>query len=546
MSNFLKFIEEDIEAKKTLLSTIPTKTKTNRKKYNEKIDVIAEKYEVYKAHVKKYITVKSRSFDIKRKDSDLEKISNRVSTLEHVRFILNPTNTYFEKMGFDNLVYELSNYYEFNFNSLNDIINQFLKKFELAGIRLTSDDFNYTYYVNEYMSAFFEARTGLDPNYEKVSEIFEKIYWVNPEIIQHIELNFRKLIKKHSKKFIAYIDKLEKEVLIENGVNNYEDCLRKLKYVYDELVLADKENICDIIELAKAGSIDMTNYFEDSKVKSSTYSALMIDPFNLNDEETMGKFYDSLEKLKLNIEEYANYLKFLPLINDFKNTYNNQLVDNDKAMAIANCEKNLKMIELQIAERENKIEKINKRLFGGKLSFFESKNDDAIKRLKIDSIKLAKELYDLYKAYDHEFFKSKVLSILNRSVTVSELLHLYYSFDYFKKMAIRKVFNITTYEEIINYSDMFDLFAMNPTNIITNGIFVFDENNVAKIIMNKYRLDNINLTDEMLLEEELPNLLEKINYLLRNNVIEKSSTTVEKIWFMAQVEKIKNDEKKKS
>jgi len=546
MSNFLKFIEEDIEAKKTLLSTMPTKTKTNRKKYNEKIDVIAEKYEVYKAHVKKYITVKSRSFDIKRKDSDLEKISNRVSTLEHVRFILNPTNTYFEKMGFDNLVYELSNYYEFNFNSLNDIINQFLKKFELAGIRLTSDDFNYTYYVNEYMSAFFEARTGLDPNYEKVSEIFEKIYWVNPEIIQHIELNFRKLIKKHSKKFIAYIDKLEKEVLIENGVNNYEDCLRKLKYVYDELVLADKENICDIIELAKAGSIDMTNYFEDSKVKSSTYSALMIDPFNLNDEETMRKFYDSLEKLKLNIEEYANYLKFLPLINDFKNTYNNQLVDNDKAMAIANCEKNLKMIELQIAERENKIEKINKRLFGGKLSFFESKNDDAIKRLKIDSIKLAKELYDLYKAYDHEFFKSKVLSILNRSVTVSELLHLYYSFDYFKKMAIRKVFNITTYEEIINYSDMFDLFAMNPTNIITNGIFVFDENNVAKIIMNKYRLDNINLTDEMLLEEELPNLLEKINYLLRNNVIEKSSTTVEKIWFMAQVEKIKNDEKKKS
>ena len=45
------------------------------------------------------------------------------------------------------------------------------------------------------------------------------------------------------------------------------NCLRKLKYVYDELVLADKENICDIIELAKAGSIDMTNYFEDSKSK---------------------------------------------------------------------------------------------------------------------------------------------------------------------------------------------------------------------------------------------------------------------------------------
>ena len=72
------------------------------------------------------------------------------------------------------------------------------------------------------------------------------------------------------------------------------------------------------------------------------------------------------------------------------------------------------MIELQIAERENKIEKINKRLFGGKLSF-ESRND-AIKRLS-DSIKLVR-LYDLYKAYDMNSLKASFI-YLNRSVTVS-------------------------------------------------------------------------------------------------------------------------------
>ena len=38
----LKFIEEDIAAKKTLLSTMPTKTKTNIKKYNEKIDLFQQ------------------------------------------------------------------------------------------------------------------------------------------------------------------------------------------------------------------------------------------------------------------------------------------------------------------------------------------------------------------------------------------------------------------------------------------------------------------------------------------------------------------------
>ncbi|NLL44491.1 MAG: hypothetical protein GX247_02345 [Mollicutes bacterium] len=545
MNNFLQFIEEDIEAKKTLISTMPTKTKTNKRKYNEKIDTIIEKYSAYKAHVKKYITVKSKSYEIKKTENDLEKISNKVSTLEHVRFILNPTNTYFEKMGFDDLVYELSNYYEFNFNSLNDIINQFLKKFELAGIKLTSKDFNYTYYVNEYMTAFFEARR--DENYEKLPEIFEKIYWVNPEIIRHLELNFRKLIKKHAKKFIAYIAKLEKEVLLENGVNNYDDCLRKLRIVYEELNEADKENISDIIDLAKNGTIDMTVYFEDNKLRATTYESLMIDPLNLNDSEAMEKFYESLGKLKLNLEEYVNYMKFLLLINDFKNTYSNQVMNENKGPLIMTTEKNLKVIEAQIADREEKLEKINKRLLGGRLSLFESKDDNAITKMKIDSIKLAKELYDMYKAYDNEFFKLKVLTILTRSLTVAELLHLYYSFDYFKKMAIKKVFNITNYDEIIKYSDSFDLFAMNPTNIITKGIFVFDEGNVAKIIINKYRLDNINLTEEMLADEsEVTNLLEKVNYLLRINVIEKSSTTVEKIWFISQVEKIKNAEKKEN
>ena len=31
MNNFLEFINKDIEAKKTLISTMPTKTKTNKK-----------------------------------------------------------------------------------------------------------------------------------------------------------------------------------------------------------------------------------------------------------------------------------------------------------------------------------------------------------------------------------------------------------------------------------------------------------------------------------------------------------------------------------
>lgn len=550
MINFLKFIDEDIEMKTTLISTTPTNTKRDIKKYNEKIDSITEKYVEYKAAVKKYIDTKSKSFNVKDSDKSLEKLNRNVTELEHVRFILNPTNTFAEKMGFDNLIYEISNYYNFNFDSLNEVISQFLSKFELAEIKLTSDDFNYTCYVHEYMTCFLESRNSKECNYDKLSEVFEKIYWVNPEIIQHIELNFLKLINKNEKKFIDYINKIQKKVMIENSVTSYQDCLDKLKIAYNQLNEVDCESITDIIKLAKSGAIDMNNYFEDSKTRTGAYNSLMINTSNMTDKAFMDKFYDTLRKLKNNVEEYNNYIKFTPLIENFRKEYEKQISKVDTVPTKGSSDKNspdktLKETEAKIALKESQLEKMNKKIFGGEPILFDFTKGAAVKKLKIDSIKLAKELYDLYKTFAQEYFKDKVLSVLNDSLTVSDLLHLYYSFDYFKKKAIQTTFNTTVHEEIVKYSDEFDLFAMNPTNIVVNGVAVFDETNISKIIMNKYRLDNINLNEENLNPDELETLLNKILFLLRVNEIEKSSTTVEKIWFMAQVEKINIAEKKK-
>ena len=45
MNNFLEFIQKDIEAKKKMLSTLPIKTKTDKKKYNEEVDKIIAQLE---------------------------------------------------------------------------------------------------------------------------------------------------------------------------------------------------------------------------------------------------------------------------------------------------------------------------------------------------------------------------------------------------------------------------------------------------------------------------------------------------------------------
>ena len=115
---------------------------------------------------------------------------------------------------------------------------------------------------------------------------------------------------------------------------------------------------------------------------------------------------------------------------------------------------------------------------------------------------------------------------------------MYYSYDYFKKIAIQKAYEINSYDEIIQYSNSFDLYAIDSTNIIIAGIPVFEESNIPRIMSNKYRLCNINITENELEEENLKSLLNKITLILRIKKIEESSSTIEKIWFMTWVEKM--------
>ena len=62
MNNFLEFINKDIEAKKILISTLPNKTKTNKKKFNETLDDIIERYEEYITSFRNFLIAKAKSY----------------------------------------------------------------------------------------------------------------------------------------------------------------------------------------------------------------------------------------------------------------------------------------------------------------------------------------------------------------------------------------------------------------------------------------------------------------------------------------------------
>lgn len=540
MDNFLEFILKDIDTKKTIDSTAPTKTKTNRKKLYNKLEEYESKYNDYLANIKNYLFAKEKALKVKETEKDLTDILQRIKVLEEVKFLHNPSNTYFEKMGFDILLYQLNHYYVFNFNSLNKIINGFLDKFEQAGIALQSEDFNYTFYVHEYMTSFLEVYYKKSANYNKVSEVFEELYYMNPEIISHIELNFRKLIKKNRFNFINYIAKMQKKVLVENNVGNFNECVEELKSLYNQLSLSNGESVSDIVDLAKKKEIDITQYFEDNKIRKTAFDTVIANNINYNDPKQLDEICLALSKLKINMSEYQSYLDFLPLFNNFKEEYSKLLTEtSDKKYT------GLKDIEDTIERKENELARINRKIFGGKISFLDFKANDS-RALKIESVCKAKELHELYKIYDQEYFKSKVMLILDKTLTIADLLNLYYSFDYFKKLAIEKVYKSNSYDEIVEYSDKFDSFANNLSNVVMQGVLVFEDTNIVRNIANKYRLHGIKIEEADLDSNNLSNLMNKVSLILRVNLINNSSTSLEKIWFMTKVQEIKDKDDKNS
>ena len=539
MNNFLEFILKDIDTKTSVLENLPTKTKTNQKKYNDKIQEYTKKYTEYEANLKKYLLAKSHSFELKEEEQgNLDALKNRVSSLEHVKFLLNPANTYYEKMGFDELMYQISNYETFNFNSLNEIINAFLDKFMEAGISLTGEDFSYTCYVEEYMTAFLEIRNQKLEGHERLASVFEKIYWVNPDIIAHIELNFRKLIRENAKRFNAYIEALQEKAKQEAGVQNYLDCLNKLKDATIDEQNALKEYVDDIIDACESGEMDINSFMQDSKARTSAYEFLVPETVDKNDVGAMQKVCTVLQRLYENVIEYKEYMRFESLLQKFKTTYK----DTKKPTELKKGEiSSLHAVLNKITENEQALEKLNRKIKGNRNSIFDFKHERDLKELKSQSVIKAQELSELYKQYDEEYFKDKVMDIISPTMTVADVLHLYYSFDYFKKNALQKIFNLNNYEDVKSYSKEFAEFANNPMNVIMEGVPIFSETNIPKIIANKYRLNGIKIDEMDLSIDNIENLSSRILLILRIHKVETSKTSVEKIWFRIEVKKLITD-----
>lgn len=530
MNNFLDFINSDIEAKKTLIQSLPTNNKTNQKKYNQKIDDILKSYNYYKEAVTKYINAKSASFKYSSQKHDIEKTKKSLDDVKDMLFMFNNNNSYKEKLKLDEAIYDINSYSEYTFEDINIFISNLIEKFKKAGVNLKEDDFNLTSYVNKYMSAYFSS----NGNYDNLSKVFEEIYWRNHDIIKHIELNFIVLIDKYKKNFEEYISAEKKRILDSMKFTTKDELQAKYSKLYKEYHDSLEEDIADIVEKAIKNDIDINNYFDDSKFRCTTLSTLTINEIDYSDENTMNKLLSVLERLKENTIEYKNYLKFMPLFTYFKENYSKKKTPTDIENQIKKVEKDISTLYSKITHSSGSSLVKNVTSLFNKKSKVVSKSSDS-------SLELANKLYDLYVNRNKLLFEKQISSLqAEKTVYVSDVMKLFYSYTFFKIEVFKEIFDYEDTEQLVELCNQFDDFASNPTNVITKGINIDGDFDISLIISDRYRMENININSEDLDEDNLDALVNKIEFIKRIYKIEKSSLSVEKIWFIVQNSKLQN------
>lgn len=267
--------------------------------------------------------------------------------------------------------------------------------------------------------------------------------------------------------------------------------------------------------------MDIKDYSIDKIDKIS--SSLFLN--KLEDEDSVREARVTLLKLSYTLYEYKKYLKFKYIIDDIKSIYKEK--NNNKSL-IKNTFKNIEKKEKIISKANSKI----------RFKMFFGKTEKSFEKLYSAINNSLVELKDLYKEYDINNFKEKIANVLNDNSSILDALHLVYSYRINLLKIVESKYETITNEDIVKEFDELDEFINYPNITIINNLSIVDEKDVPLIIVDKYKLMDINITKEMLEDGNLDNLISSVDKLLINYYIKDSSISVDDISFICEAKKI--------
>ncbi|MBR3163419.1 MAG: hypothetical protein IKF17_04915 [Clostridia bacterium] len=487
--NKLEEIENLIEANKEILSTMPKNNPKNVKEYIEKIDEVQKDFSKYKDEIYKILSKRYQTSLSIEENTEIEDIKVRINTIKNILFLLSDEKNSYEKMELDKNIYKLSRYYKENLDNVNTQIQECIRDFDIVGIKLKIDDFDYSIYVTEYMETFLKEYYEGDINSPELKSKFEEIYWKCSDIIMHIELNLRYIYLKNQGIIDKYYEK-EKLELLKKWQRSPEDIKRKyleLKEEADKILETDKRTVIDALI---SGNLNIKNY-TDEKIKSN---CMKIFPKNIIEETDNYTDIDiNIRKFLNSLNEYKSYLEFKFIVNDIKNIYK----EKEKYKKI--YEETRKKIDTL----EKKLRKLNSK--SNKKGLFGKKTEPQTQT--IEQTNLINEIREEYKNLDINEFYQKMYDTIDDNSSIYEVLNLACSYyNYMIQCLIKNNKNITQEEMDSKISELQD-FVNSPYNTFINNITILEEKDISIIIKDRYKLLGFTIEKEDISPQSVDNLI---------------------------------------
>ena len=241
MKDVVKIVDDQIENNKEVISLMPKKGVKKIREYKLKLQELIDGYSKINESLVKEIKLRYDKIINIQENPKLAELESELTELQNFSYESNLKTT-FEKMNLDKLIYDINGYYKKDLKTTNQNILDCIKSFKEAGIEITSEDFNISEYVNEYIAVLLQENNA---NSERVRKKFEDIYWKCSELIYHIYVNIRYLYDQNEKKLEKFYT-LRTNEINEQLKSKYKDLKEKrtlLLEEYETLKNRDAKNI---------------------------------------------------------------------------------------------------------------------------------------------------------------------------------------------------------------------------------------------------------------------------------------------------------------
>lgn len=467
-----------IEQINSNIEVLPTNNRKNKEKYIEYLDECLNQYRPMLEQCE--TEIKNRYNEVLAKYKDLT-YSLIDTSIDYNSLKLSDVRAFSsEKMNLDSLLYRLNNSpRETNLDEVNKILLQLISNFKIAGIDLKESDFTHSEAVNLYIKTLLSGGAN-------IQDVFNDIYWKNPDIIKQIELNIKYLYYKNEAKLNEFFKTRYASFDFHNFILNHRNLVagnetikhQSVKYIYD--LFMNKE-------------LEVDDFLIESRVQE-LINNILIDP-------TSNRNYENLLKCKRTLTEYKNYMKFEYIIKDFKELYSHKAEYKD---LFSNKLK-------EIAKKEKNLFALNKKI--NNTGFFKL-NSVKLADAKLERNKLFDELVKDYEELDGLKIKETInLYVTSESNCYDVLKLVTYNFCYLVKLLEKENEELTIENIEFNLLNLQKFIYDNTIDVI-NNISLSEDKNIAGIISEMYKLNSITIVEDKLGLDQIDKVIESVDKLL--------------------------------